>query len=160
MLPEAEPLPGTTPTIDDEEAEEEDDEEPLDTEPTLLTGLIADSNRAFGKTASSSNGNRDAIVRLGSNFVRRTNPIFEASLGLRLRRSHHSGLEQKILPLFSVYFRFSTIFPLTGNRERVKTRSVNEASWENIPRFFAWSSVLARCSLTRVSPALAKHEMF
>ena len=80
MLPEAEPLPGTTPTIDDEEADEEDDEEPLDTEPTLLTGLIADSNRAFGSTASSSNGSRDAIVRLGSSFVRRTSPILQASL--------------------------------------------------------------------------------
>ena len=80
MLPEAEPLPGTTPTIDDDEAEEEEDEEPLDTEPTLLTGLIADSNRTFGNTASSSNGNRDAIVRLGSSFVRRTSPIFQRRL--------------------------------------------------------------------------------
>lgn len=96
MLPEAEPLPATTPTIDDEEAEEEDDEEPLDTEPTLLTGLIADSNRAFGSTASSSNGSRDAIVRLGSSFVRRTSPILQASFTLLLRGSHHSGLQHKI----------------------------------------------------------------
>ena len=75
MLPEPVPLLDTTPTIDEEEEDEEDDGEPLDTEPTLLTGLIADSNRAFGNAASSNSGNRDAIVRLGSNFVRRTSPI-------------------------------------------------------------------------------------
>lgn len=97
MLPEDEPLPGTPPTIDEEEEEDEDDEEPLDTEPTLLTGLIADSNRTFGNTASTSNDNKGAIVRLGSSFVRRTSPIFLDCLPLLLCGSHYSGLQQKIV---------------------------------------------------------------
>lgn len=78
MLPEAEPLPETTPAIDDEATEDEDDEDPLDTEPTLLTGLIPDSNRAFGNAAS--RNKRDAIVRLGSSFVRRPSTIFVGRL--------------------------------------------------------------------------------
>ena len=72
--------------MDEDEADDEDDEEPLDTEPTLLTGLIPDSNRAFGNAASNSNGKNDAIVRLGSSFDRPTSPILRnASLTLAWR---------------------------------------------------------------------------
>lgn len=100
---------------DDDDDDEEDDDEAAEEEPLdgLISGFIADSNRALGNaTARSSKENIDAIiVRLGSSFVRRTSPILkDARIHARVARITPTvegkcvSLETRAMLLFSPIF--------------------------------------------------------